>query len=230
MKLSRVVLIPSLLLLGLGGPLFSQETAAPAKPTYTVVVELKVSEDGVPSEMKIVSTNDTTAEHVLDREALKKAAALKLAPQIKDGKAVAYKARAPFAFVVEGDEGPGDPQAVKPRIKWASQPVYPPDMAAAGELGGAILEALIGTDGQVHGLKVIRSTNPEIADAAVAAVKDWVFVAAPAGTPPGVSRWNLSICFENEERAMDWAWRVAPRPSLGNYTVVHVMHPPAAAK
>lgn len=54
------------------------------------------------------------------------------------------------------------------------RPVYPPEAQAAGIQGVVILEATIDVDGSVYGAKVLRSI-PELDDAALTAVRQWVF-------------------------------------------------------
>jgi hypothetical protein len=37
---------------------------------------------------------------------------------------------------------------------------------------------------------------------------------------PVESRWRMAVAFSYHGKNVEWKWRVAPRPSLGNYTVV----------
>ena len=53
-------------------------------------------------------------------------------------------------------------------------PTYPPVAAAARVTGIVILEAVIGTDGRVTDVKVLRSV-PLLDDAALSAVQQWVY-------------------------------------------------------
>lgn len=223
------------LALASGPRLTAADAPAPAKagPGYTVTLEVKIDEQGRAESARVVSSNDTSVDQLLNRTAIKLAQEIKLAPRLKDGKPVPYKVEAPFVFPVEGDEGPEANDAPRPKIHSAGRPVYPPDLAAKGEVGGVILEALIGANGNVTSLKVLRSSNPEFEKAATDAVSLWSFI--PAQAPDGqmvASRWRLAICFETDVRAADWQWHIPPRPSLGYYTVVHRTlpdEPPAAA-
>jgi protein TonB len=229
-------LIASLTLIsfGLGCLTLSAEDKAATKPQsgYTVVLDLKIDPAGVVEDAQVITSDDASVDHILERTAMENARVMKLPPRMKEGKAVAYTARAPFHFPVEGDEGPLAANLAKPKITGATQPVYPAELAAKGEVGGVILEAVIGVNGAVTNLKVLRSSNPVFAQAAVAAVEHWAFVPAQQDGTPIESRWRLSICFETDVLTTDWIWRVAPRPSLGNYTVIHRTLPaeaPAAA-
>jgi TonB family protein len=210
------------LALGLSGlSLSAADKAAKPLPGYTVLLELKVDANGTVEEAQVITSDDASLDHLLDKTAMGNAQVMKLPPRMKDGKAVPYTVRVPFSFPVEGDEGPTPANVIKPRITQAQQPVYPADLAEKGEVGGVILEAVIGVNGTVTNLKVLRSSRPEFAQAAIAAVERWSFIPAHKDGALVESRWSLSLCFETDVRTTDWQWRVAPRPSLGNYTVIH---------
>jgi len=54
------------------------------------------------------------------------------------------------------------------------QPAYPP-LARAARIEGVVqLEAVIGTDGRIHGLRVVQG-HPLLAEAAVEAVRRWIY-------------------------------------------------------
>lgn len=212
--------------LGLIRPAAAADPATSSKPGYTVILDLKVDENGVPEDAKIFHSDDTTIDHILDRTAMAKARALKLAPRLKEGVAVKYSVRAPFVFPVEGDEGPESNNLIsRPKILQAAQPVYPAALATAGECGSAILEVVIDSAGRISSVKELRSTHPAFAQAATDAVRQWTLTPAQQQGKPVESRWRLSLCFETDVRTNDWVWRVAPRPSLGNYTVIHQTQP-----
>lgn len=217
-------LFPSLIQLAVAA-----DPAASTKPGYTVILDLKVDENGVPEDAQIFRSDDTTIDHILDRTAMANARAMKLAPRLKEGKAVKYTVRAPFVFPVEGDEGPESNNLVsRPKILQAAQPVYPAALAAAGECGSAILEVVVGLEGHISSVKDLRSTQPAFAQAAMDAVRQWTLTPAQQQGKPVESRWHLALCFETDVRTNAWVWRVAPRPSLGSYTVIHQTQPPAA--
>jgi TonB family protein len=228
MNIRHFLLSLAALALVLALPLSGADKPAGAKPGYTVMLEVKVDEQGLPEDAQVVSSDDITLDHILDRAALGMAKGLKLAPRVKDGHAVKYTVRAPFVFPVEGDEGAEANNSPKPKLSQAVQPVYPADQAAKGTVGGAILEAVIGADGKVSSLMILRNSDPAFELAATTAVKQWVFVPAQKDGIPVESRWRMAICFETDVQTTDWTWRVAPRPSLGSYTVVHRTLPPEA--
>ncbi len=206
--------------------LSAAETAVEGKIGYKVVLDLKIAEAGTVEDAVIVSSDDTSADHILDRMAMETARATKLAPRLKDGHAVKYTARAPYVFTVENDEGPEANNAPKPSIRSAVQPIYPPELAAKGEVGGVIFELMIGADGAVTAYNVLRSSNPAFEEAAIAAVKQWVFNPAKKDGVPVTSRWRIALSFETDVLRADWKWRFTPRPALGSYAVVHRTLPP----
>src|ERR1700712_4907846 len=136
---------------GLSASAEDKAPAAPATPSpgYKVVLEMKITEAGTVEDAKVITSDDTSVDHILERMAMEKARTAKLPPRMKDGKAIAYTARAPFMFGVEGDEGAESNNAPKPSIHSAVQPIYPADLAAKGEGGGVIFELIIGADGKI---------------------------------------------------------------------------------
>ena len=155
--------------------------------------------------------------------AMEKARTAKLPPRMKDGKAVAYTARAPFMFEVDGDEGADSNNAPKPSIHSAVQPIYPADLATKGEVGGvSLFELVFGVDGKISTTKVLRSSNPEFEQAATTALKQWVFIPAKKDGVAVESRWRMALSFETDVMRADWIWRFPPpRPSLGHYSIIH---------
>ena len=109
------------------------------------------------------------------------------------------------------------------------RPIFPENLLAKGENGGAILELIIGSFGNVESVKVLRSSHQEYADSAATAVKTWIFVPAQKDGVNVESRWRIAIGFSADGKNIDWKWRVAPRPSLGGYVVVHPPLPAAGA-
>lgn len=215
------------------GAVLALAVTAPAesKPAFNVLIEVAVNDKGVAEEAKVVKSEDNTGEHILDQIAVDNVRTRKYDVRMKDGKAVAYKVRVPFVFPIEGDEGADANLAPRPSLHGVSQvqPIYPADLAAKGEPGSAIIEVTVGADGEVKYVTVLRSTAQAFGDAAVAAVKQWHFTAAQKGGGPVSSRWRMAIVFQTDKSMPIWEWRVAPRPSLGTYTVMHVMPADPAA-
>jgi TonB family protein len=107
------------------------------------------------------------------------------------------------------------------------QPVYPEELAQAGVVGGAIIEVIVGVDGAISKATVLRSSHPEFANAAHAAVLQWRGTPAKKDGVPVESRWRIAVNFSVDGKEADWKWRVAPRPSLGSFTVGRAKLPAA---
>ena len=190
-------------------------------PGYKVVVEISFDEKGTAEDGKVVQSDDPSGAQLLNQIALNLAGQVTQPARIENGKPVKFKALAPFNFPVEGDEGPAANEAPKPALHSIVQPVYPENLAATSTPGGAILELIIGADGAVRSVKLLRASHPEFGASAVTAVQKWVFVPAKKDGVAVESRWRIAVNFALEGHEPDWRWRVAPRPSLGSHTVVH---------
>lgn len=229
MKAPRFALVTALLLLGL---VRSPAAETPvAKPGYKVVVAVTINEQGVTENPRIVTSDDPSAEFLLNRAALKMAESIKQPPRQKEGKPIRYTVQAPFVFPVDGDEGPTPESIQKPSIKNALKPTYPESLAAQGEVGAAIVEIVVDVEGKISTMNVLRSTHPEFAEAATTALRQWEFVPGKKDGAAAETRWRVAVNFATTERETGWQWKIPPRPSLGNYTVIHVIKPaePAGA-
>lgn len=199
-----------------------------AAPGYKVTVEITFDEKGVAEDGKVVESDDPSGAQILNQIAVKLASQVKQPPRTdKEGKPMKYKVRAPFNFPVEEDEGAAANNAPKPSLHKAEQPTYPENLAAAGTVGGAILELTIGADGRVSKATVLRASHAEFAAAAQAAVSKWEFMPAKKDDVAVESRWRVAISFSVNGKDPDWKWMVAPRPSLGAFTVVRANVPAA---
>jgi protein TonB len=95
---------------------------------------------------------------------------------VSDALAAAQNGGDPVALPPQTPGGPvrvgGDIQ--EPKKIRDVKPVYPPDALAAGLEGVVIMEAIIGTDGTVADVSVVRSV-PGLDQAAVDALQQWKF-------------------------------------------------------
>jgi TonB family protein len=76
--------------------------------------------------------------------------------------------------------GGGSPQRVPAGViagmaRKMSPPVYPPNAKANHVTGVVTLHAVIGTDGHIYDLSVLSSPDPDLAIAAIAAVRRWTY-------------------------------------------------------
>jgi TonB family protein len=221
MKNPARFLLPPLLLLGAVAGL-----AQAIPPGYTVVTEISFDEQGTPESATIVESDDPTGDHYLEQMATSLSEKDKQPPRLKDGKPVKFKARRPFHFPVEGDQGLAA-NANRPKLTAGDHalPKYPESLAAKGESGGAIVELTIGSDGIVKSVRTLRASHQEFAQAAEAALAKWTFNPAAQVGAPVETRWNVAIGFTSDGN-LDLKWRLAPRPCIGGLVVGHV---PAAA-
>jgi len=228
MKIRPLLVSLFTLCLCLARPLRAEEAKAPG---YKVILDITMDEAGVAESAQIVESDDFSGDQVLNQIAVSLAKGIKMPPKQKDGKPVKYVVRAPFDFPVEGDEGAAANLAPKPSLSGSTvvQPVYPAALLAKEEVGGAILELIINPDGYVKTATILRASHPEFGAAALAAVKQWLFKPAMKDGVPFESRWRLAIAFASDEKDVDWKWRIAPRPSLGGFKVIHPKNPPPVA-
>jgi TonB family protein len=212
----RYLLLPLLLL----GAVTSRAQAPAPKPGYTVVLEITFDEQGVPEEAKVFQSDDPTGDLSLEQLAMNLAQQDKQTPRQVDGKAVKFKARRPFNFPVEGDQG-AEANSNRPVLRAGHQviPVYPENLAAKGEVGGAIIELAIRADGKVEAVRPLRSSHPEFAEASMRALTQWVFLPDDSPGAPAVSHWRAAIGFSMNGRPVELKWRLAPRPSIGGFIV-----------
>ena len=197
-------------------------------PGYTVLTEISFDEQGVPESAVIVESDDPTGDHYLEQMVTNLSEKDKQAPRLKDGKPVKFKARRPFHFPVEGDQGLAA-NANRPKLRAGDQviPKYPDSLKATGETGGAIVELTIRADGTVKSIRTLRASHPDFGRAAEAALGQWTFNPDPRMGAPAETRWNAAVGFTSAGHELELKWRLAPRPSIGGFIVGHV--PPAAA-
>ncbi len=91
-----------------------------------------------------------------------------------------------------------DPEGVDrlPRIKTAVKPVYPAAALSSRSGGTVVLRVLVSETGLPLLIDVVRGIRPDLADAAIAAVKKWTFQPARKGNG-NVRTWtSVSVPFE----------------------------------
>ncbi|HVT73160.1 MAG TPA: energy transducer TonB [Lacunisphaera sp.] len=224
----RFLFATLILLAGASSPAVRAADAPPAfaahKPGYQVVLDITVNERGEAEDARVVRSDDPTKDALLERVALALAHNYKRDPRVVDGKAVKYTVQAPFDFPVPGDQGPEASHWPMPHPKNGQNPKYPENLAAAGIVGGAILELKIDKEGKLTAVNVLRASHQEFADSAREAVSTWTFGPALKDGVPVDSTCHTAIAFSVDGKDVDWQWRVSPRPSLGGLIVIR---PPA---
>lgn len=226
MNTLRLALSCFALFLGCCQQLVAADTSkAEVKPGYNILVEVAFNEKGEVEDGAILESDDFSGDQILNQIAVSLTKELKQEPKLKDGKPVKFKARVPFNFPVEGDEGPAAQDAPKPALRDGPRPIFPENLAVQEVNGGVILELMIGSYGNVQEAKVLRASHQEFAASAAEAIKSWIFVPAQKDGVNVESRWRIAIGFSADGKDVDWKWRIAPRPSIGGYTVVRAKAP-----
>ena len=110
----------------------------------------------------------------------------------KSGTPAAPRATVPVRIKVGGNV-----QAAK--LIRQPRPVYPPELQAAGIEGTVMLQAIVGKDGSVLSLKVIKSAgNQALDDAAVASVRQWQYEPTLLNGEPVETMTTISVGFQLE--------------------------------
>jgi TonB family protein len=86
----------------------------------------------------------------------------------------------------------------RPEILFQTGPVYPEKARRAGATGLVIVEGIIDTEGCVTDIRVLRSLRPDLDEAAVAAVRRWVFAPAMLDGKPVKVYYVLTVNFQIE--------------------------------
>ncbi len=94
----------------------------------------------------------------------------------------------PSVWLVGGDvTGPKEISRVKP--------VYPPDLKKAGKTGLVVVEAIIDATGAVARAFVVHHADPEMDEAALAAVRQWRYEAARRDGKPVAVYLTVTVSF-----------------------------------
>ncbi len=83
-----------------------------------------------------------------------------------------------------------------PIARFQTNPVYPKDLREAGIEGEAVVEMVVGTSGDVAGLRIVRATHKEFAAAAALAVVKWKFRPGEIDGIPVNTRMQVPIVFK----------------------------------
>lgn len=114
------------------------------------------------------------------------------------GKKSGMQAAAPRATVPVRIKVGGNVQAAK--LIRQPRPVYPAELQAAGVEGTVMLQAIVGKDGSVVSLKVIKSAgNQALDDAAVTSVKQWRYQPTLLNGEPVETMTTISVGFQLEQ-------------------------------
>ncbi len=103
---------------------------------------------------------------------------------------VAMPARKPCAASVAGG------RIVPPRKIRDVSPIYPSSLAGTGVEGVVVMEARIGADGYVGDIQIIGDAHPDLAQAALTAVRDWRFTETLLNCEPVEVTMTVTTTFQ----------------------------------
>ena len=93
----------------------------------------------------------------------------------------------------------------KPTAVLRVQPKYPNDMKVIGMQGEALVEFVVGADGEVHDVEVSKATNEAFAAAAKASAEKWKFKSGQKAGLPVNTRLAQPFVFSiNNDGTTDW--------------------------
>jgi TonB family protein len=175
------------------------------KPSYTPDALTARVEGSVKLECVVLPAGSVSLARVveplhpsLDAEALRALSNWRFKPGTKDGKPVAVRVEIEMTFDLRDGPRPafkgpalGSPEVFKigngvttPAVIREQRPTYPPAVMRDGVQGGVNLECVVLTDGTVGDVRVTKPLHPELDEAAMRTVRQWIF---RPGTKDGVA-------------------------------------------
>jgi protein TonB len=88
-----------------------------------------------------------------------------------------------------------DPQIGQAVLVYKRDPVYPMSARQSGVRGTVEMDLTIGTDGRVKDVKLLKAADSALAEAAVEAVRQWVYKPTMVNGVAVESHTNVSINF-----------------------------------
>ena len=108
---------------------------------------------------------------------------------------------------------PNSGRIMPPKKVADMRPRYPASLQGSGVGGRVVLQALIGTDGNVREVRTVTATNPEFADAAQEAVRQWRFTQTLLNCVPIEVEMTVTAAFEaNGTAQLQFDGRLAAPP------------------
>jgi TonB family protein len=102
-----------------------------------------------------------------------------------------------------------DADVTPPRVIYSPEPKYPPDARAAGHQGTSILSLVVGRDGYVHDISIVRKLDAELDESAIATARSWRYEPARKDDDPVEVRIQVRIRFrlyEGDSRKIAELW------------------------
>jgi TonB family protein len=170
-----------------------------ARVEGSLKLECVVNADGTVGDIRVVRPLFPS----LDEEAVKNLKRWRFRPGTKDGQAVAVLVEIEHSFGMGGKRRgpgriyvPGERGVSAPRIHHEMRAVYPASLGAAPAGASVLVEVVVRPDGTVANPNVRQPIAPELAGAALAALRQWRFYPGWKDGKPVSTRLMVEVRFE----------------------------------
>lgn len=167
-------------------------TARDHFPAAQVELETIVDRDGTPRFVRLVKTSDFT----LVKPAIDAVERWRFRPATVRHRPVPLVVQLPLEFASSRSLWPDAADVdVVPRVVRQAPPVYPDDLRDRGIVGTVMLRFLVTPDGHTTRIRVLSTSHPELAQAAVEAAAQWTFKPGQLDGHPVAAWMQVPIVF-----------------------------------
>jgi TonB family protein len=181
-----------------------------SRQSGSVILDFTVDESGKTSDISVKSSDHP----LFEAPAMEALAQWKYQPAMKDGKPVKARFQISMSFSLDGQPARGAGRVdelskkqmdklpeelrydVPPRIKGMLYPAYPYELLVDKVGGEAEVAFLVGVNGRVSKIKVLKADRPEFGEALVAAMAAYEFVPASRGGKPVMTLHTMKHRFD----------------------------------
>lgn len=164
---------------------------------------------------RVVDTKVIRSVPELDKSAMEAIKQWVYEPMIIDGEPVgviftvtcvfklkdkAEKAEKDKTDAVEEETDAEDEKVLKPKLIKKVNPLYPEEARKAGIQGDVVLEAKIDTYGRVEKIRILKSDNELLNEAAVDALKQWIYEPFIKEGKPAKAEFTVTIKFKLSDK------------------------------
>lgn len=164
-----------------------------AKITGSVEMTAVIGVDGKPSDIKVVRSLDPG----LDKNAIEALSEWRFKPATKDGTAVPVLVTIEMTFTLRDREvyDKTFAQVKAPVVIFEKRPAYTGAAMSRKAEGLVELEGIVGIDGRISELKVLKKLDPDLDARALEAVESWRFRPATLEGRPVPYRVQIELTF-----------------------------------
>ena len=180
--------------------------AAEKKPSYTsaamrrkiqgvVHMTAVIDRDGKPTDITVVKSLDN--QYGLDDNAVAALKEWRFKPAMKDGKPVLFHVTIEMSFTLRDDRvySRTDPAVKAPVVLTEKRPVYTAEAARAKIEGVVTIEGIIGIDGKLREMRVVKGLDSGLDANALAAAEQWTFTPGSLNGRPVPYRVTIELTF-----------------------------------